>query len=95
MSMSKIDTDLHPDVLSALAEGCGFRVSYDRTPGADAWTLSSGHGADHVQYAGTRQSTCAFLAGYAAMRVRARALLGELEEAHRRLVATARHSLGS
>lgn len=95
MSTSKIDTDLHLDILSALAEGCGFRVSYDRTPGADAWTLSSGHGAGHVQYTGTRQSTCAFLTGYAAMRVRARALIAELEEAHRKLVAAAKHSLGS
>ena len=90
----KIDTDLPVDVLVLLAQACGFQVSYDRRPAADEWTLSAGHGIAHRQFTGTRQVVCAFLSGYAEMRIRATQALNEIEAAQRDLVNDARVRLG-
>jgi hypothetical protein len=92
--MSKIDDNLHIEVLSALAKACGFSVAYDRSPGADTWTLSAGHGDEHLQYVGTRQCVCAFLHGYAAMRLQTTQILNELDNAQRRQILDMRSRLG-
>ena len=92
--IAKIDPDLPTVVLSTVAEACGFRIVYDHSPGADAWEISAGHGASHVQYVGTRQSVCAFLAGYAAMRLQTTQILNDLDAAHRRLIFDMRDRLG-
>ena len=92
--MSKIENNLPPEVLTALAEACGFRLAFDRSPGTDEWTLSVGHGVKHVQYVGTRQSVCAFLTGYAAMRLQTKQILNDLDSAHRVLILDIRNRLG-
>lgn len=92
--MTKIDDNLHPSVLSAVAKSCGFSVAFDRRPNTDEWTLRAGHGASYVEYAGTRQSVCAFLAGYVTMRERTATMLNGLEDAHRGLITAARERLG-
>lgn len=92
--MSKIDDSLPTEVLSALAEACGFRLSHDTASGVDAWTLSHGHGPTHVQHVGTRQNVCAFLAGYADMQLQTAQLLNELDRSHRSLVLDLRTRLG-
>ncbi len=92
--MSKIETDMPTDVLACVAEACGFRVAYDRRPDADEWTLSRGHGVKHIQHAGTRQSVCAFLNGYAAMQLQTTQILNDMDNAHRRLVLEMRERLG-
>lgn len=86
--MNKIDDNLPTNVLSALAEACGFHLSYSRAPGTDEWTLSHGHGASHVQHVGTRKSVCAFLTGYADMRLQTTQILNEMSNAHQKLVLT-------
>lgn len=83
--MSPIATNLPSEVISALAEACGFRVVCDHAPDADEWTLSAGHGATHVQFVGTKQSVCAFLSGYAAMRIKAMQMLNDLDAAHKQV----------
>lgn len=90
---SKIETSLPTEALTALAEACGFNVTVDRRPGTDEWTLSAGHGVKHVQYVGTRQSVCAFLTGYAAMRLQTAQILNDLDNAHRRLILDMRERL--
>ncbi len=90
----KIETSVPVQILAALAEGCGFRSSYDRTPGADEWTLSAGHGDTHVQYVGTMQSVLAFLTGYAAMRMQTKQMLLDLSTTHERLILDMRTRLG-
>lgn len=92
--MSKIDVDLPTEVLGALARACGFLLSYDRTPGADAWTLSHGHGPTYVQHVGTRQAVCAFLTGYADMQLQTTQILNELDSAQQRLIVDVRDCLG-
>jgi hypothetical protein len=94
MSKKKIETEMPTEVLVALAEACGFRLASDRVSGADEWTLSAGHGADHVQYVGTRQSVCSFLSGHVAMQAQTTKILNDLDNAHRRLVLDARGRLG-
>lgn len=83
----KIDTDLPVVVLVAVAEACGLSVSWDRAPGADAWTLSAGHGDRRIDHVGTKQSVCAFLTGYAAMQQQTVQILNEFGSAQRELVA--------
>ena len=93
--MSRIENNLAAEVLTVLAEACGFCVAFDRSPGADEWTLSAGHGVKHVQYVGTRQSVCAFLTGYAAMQLQTTQILNDLDNAHRRLILDVRERLGT
>jgi hypothetical protein len=93
--ISKIETNLPTEVLTALAEACGFRVVFDRSPGADEWTLSHGHGVSHVQHVGTRQAVCAFLTGHADMRLITVQILNDLDSAHRRLILDMRTRLES
>lgn len=92
--MPKIEADLPLTVLNALAKGCGFRITYDHSPGADEWTLSAGHGATHVQYVGTRRDICAFLSGYAAMRIQTTQILNEIDNETRKLIVDMRTRLG-
>ena len=94
MSAHKIDADLPTEVIAAVAETCGFRVHYDRSPGTDEWTLSRGHGSTHVQHVGTRRDVCAFLTGYANMQIQTTKILSELEKAHRALILDVRQRLG-
>jgi hypothetical protein len=84
--VTNIDDNLPEVVLIALAEALGFRIAYARQPGVDEWTLSAGHGVNHVQYVGTRASVCAFLAGYAAMKLQTTQMLNDMDNAHRRMV---------
>lgn len=74
----KIEDDLPTSVISVVANACGFQVAYSREPDVDEWSLSSGHGENHVEYVGTRQVICAFLSGFVAMRERAVQLLSDL-----------------
>jgi len=71
------------------------RISTDHSPGADEWTLSSGHGMRHVQYVGTRQSVCAFLNGYAAMQMKTMQMLNDLDSAHRASMLAMRECVGA
>ena len=84
--MSKIDDNLPTEVLTALAEALGFSVAFDRSPDTDKWTLSAGHGETYVQHVGTRQGVCAFLTGYAAMRLQTTQILNDFDNANRKLV---------
>lgn len=93
--MSKIENNLPIEVLTALAEACGFRIALDHSPGANEWTLSHGHGATHVQHVGTRQDVCAFLTGYADMQLLTMQILNDLDNAHRRLILDMRARLDS
>jgi hypothetical protein len=90
LSRSKIDNNLPTEAIVELAKACGFSVVFDRSPGADQWTLHRGHGALHVQRAGTRQDACAYLTGYADMLVTTGQILSDLDEEQRRLVVNAR-----
>lgn len=85
--MTKIQTDLPPEVFYALAKVFGFNVMYDRTPGVDKWTLSAGHSQTHRQFEGTRAEVCAFLNGYSEMHMIAVQILNELETAQHNLIA--------
>lgn len=91
--MSALRMDAPVEVIVALAEACGFRVVYDRTPGVDSWTLSSGHGLTHTQHSGTQRDILAFLYGYAAMQLKTTQMLNELDNAHRRLILEMRRRL--
>lgn len=91
--MSKIETEFPTAVLTALAAACGFHLVFDHSPGVDEWTLSTGHGAKYYQYIGTRQSVCAFLAGYAAMQIQTTQVLNELNSAHQKLILDMRARL--
>lgn len=92
--MSKIENNLPTEVLTALAEACGFRIAFNRSPETDEWTLSHGHGPTCVQHVGTRQDVCAFLTGYADMRLQTTQILNDLDNAHRRLILDVRKLLG-
>jgi hypothetical protein len=95
---NKIDDDLPTEVLIALAEGCGFRLAFDRAPGVDEWTLSSSIVAGPItvplQHVGTRRSVCAFLIGYSSMRQKTSQILNDLERANQELVLRMRARLG-
>jgi hypothetical protein len=91
--MSKIENNMPTEVLVAVAKACGFSVVVDRSPGADEWTLSHGHGVTHVQHVGTRQDVCAFLTGYADMRLLTTQMLNDLDNAHRSLILDMRDRL--
>lgn len=92
--MIKIETDLPLEVLVALADGCGFRAHFDRTPGVDEWVLSRGHGKTYKQFVGTARDVCAFLTGYAEMQLCTTQILNDLDNAHRRLILDMRTRLG-
>jgi hypothetical protein len=92
--MSKIEDNLPAEVLTALAEACGFCITYDRSPGVDEWTLSAGHGKTHVQHVGTRQGVCAFLSGFATMQLQTSQILNDLDSAYRGLILDMRSRLG-
>jgi hypothetical protein len=92
--MHKIDSELPTEVLVALAKACGFSLAYERSSGADEWTLSHGHGVSHVQHVGTRKDVCAFLIGYADMQLTTTQILNDVESAHRKLIADMRDRLG-
>ena len=92
--MSNINIDLHPAVITAAAQQLGFRVTYDHTPNADAWTLSTGHGTSLEEFTGTRATVCAFLAGCAEFSAKASAALFEIDSEHRRLIRDASRKLG-
>jgi len=96
--MSKIEDNLPTEVLTALAEACGFQVVFDRAPGTDEWTLTAGRFAGplqyDVQYVGTRQSVCAFLTGYASMQLQTTQILNDLDRAHQGLILDMRERLG-
>lgn len=93
MRVRTIKDDLTMPVMVALAESLGFQVSYDRTPGTDAWTLASGHGENHVQHVGTQKSVSAFLQGFDAMRLQTVSILNEIDGGHRKLVDEMRDRL--
>lgn len=93
--ITRIDDHPSDRRISLLAEACGFRIASDRTPGADEWTLSTGHGASHVQYRGTRQDVCAFLVGYSTMQARATEMLRDLGERQQQLIDLMQRRLGS
>ena len=96
--MSKIDDNLPTEVLTALADACGFRIACDRTPGVDAWTLSqrlpAGTVTMHVEHVGTRQSVCAFLIGFSSMQLQTTQILNEIDGANRRLILDMMARLG-
>lgn len=95
--MSKIDDDLPAGVLTALAEACGFRITFDPSPDVDEWTLSgtlpAGLTTFDVQHVGTRRSACAFLIGYSTMRLQTAQILNELESGNRKLFLDMRERL--
>lgn len=86
----KIDVALPEVVLDVLARACGFRLFYDRATDPPVYTLSARRDAGVVRYvvehAGTRESVCAFLAGYAAAQQVTSQILNEVEHANRKLV---------
>lgn len=88
------DKNVSTEVLSVLAKACGFRVAFDRSPGADEWELSAGHGENHVQYVGTRQGVSAFLTGYGAMQLQTRQILNDLDSAHRKILLDMKTRIG-
>jgi hypothetical protein len=94
MSNININIDLHPAVITAAAEQLGFRVTYDHTPNADAWTLSTGHGGSLQEFTGTRATVCAFIAGCAEFSAKASAAICELDLAHHRLILDANRKIG-
>lgn len=91
--MTKIDVDVPISVIGALAEALGFRALYDRRDNVDEWTISKGHGTDHVQYVGTRASVSAFLQGYSAMSLATSQILNDLDNGNRRLIEAVREKL--
>jgi hypothetical protein len=92
--VSKIETNLPTEVITALAEACGFSVAYDRSPGANTWTLSHGHGISYVQHTGTREAVCAFLIGYADMGLLTSQALNDLDNEKQKLILDVRVRLG-
>lgn len=94
---NKIDDDLPTEVLTALAEGCGFRLAFD-LPDGDKWTLSTSIVAGQItmpiQHVGTRRSVCAFLSGYSSMLLKTTQILNDLERANRKLLLDMRARLG-
>lgn len=91
--MGKIDTNLAPSVISAVADALGFHVSFNRSPDTDAWTLATGYGDSYVEHTGSLATVCAFLAGYAEMLQKTAELLNEIDNGNRRLVEGARRKI--
>ena len=93
--ITRIDDPPSDRTLSLLAEAILNPHASDRTPGADEWTLSTGHGASHAQYRGTRQDVCAFLVGYSTMQAKATEMLRDLGERQQQLIDLMQRRLGS
>lgn len=93
MRAETVQDAMSTEMLEALARSMGFRMEYDRTPGADRWTISAGHGESHVQYQGTKRAIAAFLHGYAAMRTNAMTEVANLEIEQRKVIDQSRHRL--
>lgn len=94
---NKIDDNLPTEVLTALAEGCGFRLAFD-LPDGNKWTLSTSIVAGQItvplQHVGTRRSVCAFLIGYSSMRLQTTQILNDLDSANQKMILDMRERLG-
>lgn len=84
--ISKIDTNIPFEVLTVLAEGCGFHLAFDHTPGTDVWTLSTKRGDKYIQHVGTKESVVGFLIGYAVMQLETKKILSDLDSAQHKLI---------